>query len=70
MRLILFSNNNRERLQSCIKKRCRAVSVPQVLYRLELGMIRNNKIEDLPGEEWRPIEGYDGKYLESSMGRI
>ena len=33
-------------------------------------MIRNNKIEDLPGEEWRPIEGYDGKYLESSMGRI
>ena len=26
-------------------------------------MINIDKIKDLPGEEWRPIEGYDGKYL-------
>ena len=29
-----------------------------------------DRIPDLPGEEWRPIEGYNGKYLVSSLGRI
>ena len=29
-----------------------------------------DRIPDLPGEEWRPIEGYGGKYLASNMGRI
>lgn len=29
-----------------------------------------DRIPDLPGEEWRPIEGYNGKYLVSSCGRI
>ena len=29
-----------------------------------------DRIPDLPGEEWRPIEGYGGKYLVSSFGRI
>ncbi len=28
-----------------------------------------DKIPDLPNEEWRPIEGYNG-YLVSNMGRI
>ena len=32
-------------------------------------MINIDKIKDLPGEEWRPIEGYDGKYLISNYGR-
>lgn len=29
-----------------------------------------DKIADLPGEEWRQIEGYSGKYLVSNMGRV
>ena len=29
-----------------------------------------DRIPDLPNEEWRPIEGYNGKYLVSSCGRI
>ena len=29
-----------------------------------------DKIPDLPNEEWRQIEGYNGKYLVSNMGRI
>ena len=29
-----------------------------------------DRIPDLPGEEWRPIEGYGGKYLCSNLGRI
>ena len=29
-----------------------------------------DRIPDLPNEEWRPIEGYGGKYLCSNMGRI
>lgn len=29
-----------------------------------------DRIPDLPNEEWRPIEGYGGKYLCSSLGRI
>ena len=33
-------------------------------------MIIIDNIKDLPGEEWRPIEGYNGKYLVSSYGRI
>ena len=33
-------------------------------------MIIIGRIRDLPDEEWRPIEGYDGKYLVSSFGRI
>ena len=33
-------------------------------------MINIDNIKDLPGEEWRPIEGYDGsKYLISNYGR-
>ena len=27
-------------------------------------------IPNLPNEEWRPISGYDGKYLVSNMGRV
>ena len=33
-------------------------------------MIPIDRIKDLPDEVWRPIEGYDGKYLISSFGRI
>ena len=29
-----------------------------------------DKIADLPGEEWRQIDGYKGKYLVSNQGRI
>ena len=29
-----------------------------------------NEIENLPGEEWREIEGYYGQYLVSNMGRV
>lgn len=29
-----------------------------------------DRIPDLPGEAWRPIEGYNGKYLVSNLGRI
>ena len=29
-----------------------------------------NNIQTLPGEEWREIEGYNGKYLVSNFGRI
>jgi hypothetical protein len=37
---------------------------------LRKGGIQMDRIPDLPGEEWRPIEGYGGKYLCSNMGRI
>lgn len=29
-----------------------------------------DRIPDLPNEEWRQIEGYNGKYLVSNMGRV
>ena len=29
-----------------------------------------DRIPDLPNEEWRPIEGYKGKYLVSNQGRV
>ena len=29
-----------------------------------------DRIPDLPNEEWRAIDGYDGKYLVSNQGRI
>ncbi|MBQ2062175.1 MAG: hypothetical protein II458_05810 [Oscillospiraceae bacterium] len=29
-----------------------------------------DSIPDLPNEEWRPIEGYKGKYLVSNQGRV
>lgn len=29
-----------------------------------------NPIINLPGEEWKPIDGFDGKYLVSSCGRV
>ena len=29
-----------------------------------------DRIPDLQGEEWRPIDGYKGKYLVSNMGRV
>lgn len=29
-----------------------------------------DRIKNLPGEEWREIAGYDGKYLVSNQGRI
>ena len=29
-----------------------------------------DRIPDLPGEEWRAIAGYGGKYLVSNLGRI
>lgn len=29
-----------------------------------------DKIPNLQDEEWRPIEGYKGKYLVSNMGRV
>ena len=28
------------------------------------------EIKSLPGEEWKPIDGFDGKYLVSSCGRV
>jgi NUMOD4 motif. len=28
------------------------------------------EIKCLPGEEWKPIDGFDGKYLVSSCGRV
>ena len=33
-------------------------------------MIPIDRIKDLPNEEWLPIDGYNGKYLVSNMGRI
>lgn len=33
-------------------------------------VITIDKIPNLPNEEWRPIEGYDGKYLISNCGRV
>ena len=36
----------------------------------EKDVITLDKIQDLPDEEWRPIEGYDGKYLISNRGRV
>ena len=33
-------------------------------------MIVIDNIKDLPGEEWRAVAGYGGKYLVSSRGRI
>lgn len=30
----------------------------------------NVSIEDIPGEEWRDVVGYEGKYQVSNMGRI
>ena len=29
-----------------------------------------NRIQDLPNEEWREIEGYGGKYFVSDYGRV
>jgi len=29
-----------------------------------------NKVEDLPNEEWRDIAGYEGIYMVSNMGRV
>lgn len=34
------------------------------------GVITIDRIPDLPDEEWRPIDGYMGKYLVSNMGRV
>lgn len=40
-------------------------------HRKEVSIIdTNTKIIDLPNEEWREIQGYDGKYLASNRGRI
>ena len=33
-------------------------------------MIIIKEIKNLPNEEWREIQGYDGKYLASNYGRI
>ena len=33
-------------------------------------VIMIDRIQNLPNEEWLPIEGFDGKYLVSNMGRI
>lgn len=33
-------------------------------------MIPIDRIKDLPDEIWKPIEGYDEKYMVSNMGRI
>jgi len=33
-------------------------------------MIPIDRIKDIPGEVWLPIEGYDNKYLVSDYGRI
>lgn len=29
-----------------------------------------DKIQNLPGEEWQEVQGYNGKYQVSNMGRI
>lgn len=31
---------------------------------------KNTSLEDLPGEEWRPIKNYEGLYEVSSLGRV
>ena len=36
----------------------------------ERTVITIDKIPNLPDEEWRSIEGYDGKYLISNCGRV
>jgi hypothetical protein len=36
----------------------------------DIPVYKNLQIEDLPGEEWKDILGYDGVYLISNLGRI
>lgn len=31
---------------------------------------KNLSLEDLPGEEWRDVVGYDNKFMVSNMGRV
>ena len=31
---------------------------------------QNLSLEDLPGEEWKAIAGYEGSYQVSNMGRV
>ena len=40
------------------------------IYFMKRMVITIDKIPNLPNEEWRPIEGYDGKYLISNCGRV
>ena len=37
---------------------------------IEKGGIPMDTIPNLPQEQWRPIQGYKGKYLVSNLGRI
>lgn len=37
---------------------------------MEQEIWKNLSIEDIPGEEWRDILGYEGKYMVSNMGRV
>jgi hypothetical protein len=46
--------------------------------KMEMGNVRHwdgyvpepNDVADLPGEEWRPVRGYEGLYAVSSRGRV
>ena len=51
--------------------------VPSALYpmvpprgRTKGGIVLMDRIPDLPNEEWKAIDGYNGKYLVSNQGRI
>jgi hypothetical protein len=37
---------------------------------METEIWKNLSIEDIPGEEWRDVFGYEGKYQVSNMGRV
>ena len=30
----------------------------------------NYSLKDLPGERWRDVKGYDGRYMVSNLGRV
>ncbi len=37
---------------------------------METEIWENMQIEDIPGEEWRDVVGYEGLYMVSRMGRV
>lgn len=36
----------------------------------EIEIWKNTQLEDLPNEEWKDVEGYDGQYRVSNLGRV